>query len=203
MCSAYTICTALPLDGSDGVISDDEVSGPYSEYRAELGIVATDMRFRVKLDYALLDSTSRPNPPPLYLKSLTVCREALDVWPRTPGARSEIASSLFGPPGAAGGLYDPPPIKTEDQASQYLLMELEGGASLLLPYKMDQSEVVHNGEGWVTSLDWTAGNMRYQVDRKVNGGPSLLGLKTLELSEVQGTDAERYRPRDGGQNMRQ
>lgn len=125
------------------------------------------------------------------------------MWPRSPGVDDMVASSLFGPKGAAGGLYDPPPIKTEEQANRYLLMELEGGASLLFPYEMDQDPSAFDGEGWVTSLDWTAGSMRYQVDRKVNGGPDLLGLKTLELSEVQGADAETYRPRDGGQNMRQ
>jgi len=40
-------------------------------------------------------------------------------------------------------------------------------------------------------------------DRKVLGGTKLKGLKTLELSEVQGEDADRWRPRDGGANMRQ
>ena len=40
-------------------------------------------------------------------------------------------------------------------------------------------------------------------DRKVLGGKKLKGLKTLELSEVQGEDADRWRPRDGGANMRQ
>ena len=45
--------------------------------------------------------------------------------------------------------------------------------------------------------------MRYQVDCKVYGGDQLLGLRTLELSQVQSANAEVYRPRDGGENMRQ
>jgi len=57
--------------------------------------------------------------------------------------------------------------------------------------------------GWVTSLDWTPGRIRYQLDRKVLGGTKLKGLRTLELSEVQGEDADRWRPKDGGSNMRQ
>ena len=85
---------------------------------------------------------------------------------------------------------------------------------------MDQHSEVRGGEGegaarggdggdppsqlgWVTSLDWTPGRIRYQVDRKVLGGTKLKGLRTLELSEVQGEDAERWRPKDGGSNMRQ
>jgi hypothetical protein len=55
----------------------------------------------------------------------------------------------------------------------------------------------------VTSLDWTPGRIRYQLDRKVLGGTKLKGLRTLELSEVQGEDADRWRPKDGGSNMRQ
>lgn len=35
------------------------------------------------------------------------------------------------------------------------------------------------------------------------GGTKLKGLKTLELSEVMGEDADRWRPKDGGVDMRQ
>jgi hypothetical protein len=100
--------------------------------------------------------------------------------------------------------YDPPPVGSEVQASQYLLLDLEGRATVLLPYLMDQDPEAHGGDsGWVTSLDWTPGTQRYQLDRKTTGGKKLLGLRTLELSEVQSADADTYRPRDGGQNMRQ
>ena len=178
--------------------------GPFADYRAELGIQSDDMRFRIKFHYSVKDDDdNKHRHPPLHLKSMTVCREALDVWPRMLNGNNMGTDSLFGAPGAAGGLYDPPPVGSDEQASQYMLIDLEGGASVLFPYLLDQDPEAHGGEGWVTSLDWTPGNIRYQVDRKVHGGPNLLGLRTLELSEVQGADADQYRPRDGGQNMRQ
>jgi hypothetical protein len=229
--SAWTICTSLPLveptsttTTTDTESTDDaSLLGPFREYRVELGICADDARFRVKLDYgiskdSLLDqdqslSSSSP-PPPLQLKTMVVCRESADQWPRS----SNVAKSLFGlPSGAPGGLYDPPPVGGPDRAAQYCQVDLDGGATALFPIIIDQTGSNDNNEeeddddasdkedsiGWVTSLDWTAGLMRYQVDRKVHGGRHLRGLRTLELTEVQGADADRYRPRDGGQDMRQ
>mmetsp|Transcript_14278 Transcript_14278/g.27088 ORF Transcript_14278/g.27088 Transcript_14278/m.27088 type:complete len:85 (+) Transcript_14278:514-768(+) len=84
-----------------------------------------------------------------------------------------------------------------------MTVDLEGYTTLLFPHRMDQSPEAFGGNGWVTSLDWTPGRIRYQVDRKVLGGRKLKGLRTLELSEVQGADASDYRPRDGGADMRQ
>lgn len=207
--NAYTIATAIPLH-------DDQApnEGPYKEYRAEVGIQSKALRFRVKLNYAVggaVDVAAKARvssaaPPPLLLKSLVVCREARELWPR-PGRHKSVAdrwseNGLFGTPGAPGGLYDPPPIDDE-QAQRYMLLDLEGRATVLFPYQMDQSPEAFDGNGWVSSLDWTPGTMRFQVDRKVNGGKDILGLRTLELSEVQSKDADTYRPRDGGQNMRQ
>jgi len=104
---------------------------------------------------------------------------------------------------AMGGLYDPPPVGDKERAAaNYMLLDLPGGATLLLPHKLDQHEVDAD-PGWVTSLDWTPGSIRYQVDRKVSSGSKLKGLRTLELSEVQGAEADRWRPTDGGENMRQ
>jgi hypothetical protein len=190
--------------------------GPFLEYRAEVGIAADDMRFRLKLDYGTTTTTTTttttpttkpPSVPddssrhPLLLKTVTVCRETRDEWPRSPTASAKVTSCLFGPPGAPGGLYDPPPLLNAAQAQEYVVLELDGGATALIPFRMDQSEqAVH---GYVVSLDWTAGPMRYQVDRKVDSGKNLLRLRTLELSEVLGADAATYRPRDGGQNMKQ
>ncbi|KAL7437300.1 hypothetical protein ACHAXH_007102 [Discostella pseudostelligera] len=246
---AYTICDATPL-----VENTDEVrnihDGPFSEMRTELGISDNGMRFRIKLDYALLnedvakDAIGNPSsapPPPLHLRTLTVCRETLDgYWPRPSDNevekadddsgnkeskksevrrknQDEITRALFGPPGAPGGLYDPPPVGSEERAIEnYMLLDFEGGATVLLPHKLDQyhntvddgSETATTREdsslgGWVTSLDWTPGRIRYQVDRKILSGIKLKGLRTLELSEVQGEDADRWRPKDGGANMRQ
>eukprot|EP00584_Thalassiosira_punctigera_P023965 CAMPEP_0172555242 /NCGR_PEP_ID=MMETSP1067-20121228/58315_1 /TAXON_ID=265564 ORGANISM="Thalassiosira punctigera, Strain Tpunct2005C2" /NCGR_SAMPLE_ID=MMETSP1067 /ASSEMBLY_ACC=CAM_ASM_000444 /LENGTH=499 /DNA_ID=CAMNT_0013343757 /DNA_START=10 /DNA_END=1509 /DNA_ORIENTATION=+ len=224
---AYTICDAKPLRED----SDELHEGPFSEMRTELGVQENGMRFRVKLDYALpeedniaYEDTSAV--PPLHLRTLTVCRETLDgYWPNPSDNekleddekerksevrrrnQEDITAALFGPPGAPGGLYDPPPVGSEERAIEnYMLLDFEGGATVLLPHRLDQHHKDQADEetfGWVTSLDWTPGSIRYQVDRKVLGGTKLKGLRTLELSEVQSDDADRYRPKDGGANMRQ
>lgn len=230
---AYTICDAVPLvdskqqsddeDGAGGDISGRH-EGPFSEMRTELGVQENGMRFRIKLDYGVLEEDESGDvTPPLHLRTLTVCRETLDgYWPNPADNASaetsestlqrrnqdEITNSLFGAPGAPGGLYDPPPVGSEERAIQnYMLLDFEGGATVLLPHRLDQHHTAEEGDGdafgWVTSLDWTPGKIRYQVDRKVLSGPALKGLKTLELSEVQGEDADRWRPKDGGTNMRQ
>lgn len=200
--NAYTICAATPLDDSQ-----KPNEGPFASYSAELGITSEDVvRFRVKLDYSVVEDDAKKDMPPLHLKSFTICRETLGMWPRAEKYKSAIEAvtqdALFGPRGAKGGLYDPPPVGSEEQASQYFMLDLEGRATVLLPYLMDQNPDVH-GLGWVTSLDWTPGTLRYQLDRKIGFGKDIMGLRTLELSEVQGADADTYRPTDGGENMRQ
>ena len=286
---AYTVCDAIPLVITSSSSSDVDAplveqqqhttaqqqqqqhDGPFREMRTELGVQENGMRFRVKLDYSILqpqndddnnsnDKVAVTPPPPLHLRTLTVCRETLDgYWPspsdnelvttttsisssssvelmegmggddvggttvvqvRRDSRQAEITHALFGlPRGAPGGLYDPPPVGSEERAmSNYMLLDFEGGATLLLPHRLDQhcysggdvdeetkdsSSSSSSAAGWVTSLDWTPGRIRYQVDRKVLGGTKLKGLRTLGLSEVQGEDAERWRPRDGGSNMRQ
>mmetsp|Transcript_21896 Transcript_21896/g.52100 ORF Transcript_21896/g.52100 Transcript_21896/m.52100 type:complete len:448 (+) Transcript_21896:214-1557(+) len=199
--NAYTICNSTPL-----VDSETPHVGPYGTYSAELGITSEDdVRFRIKLDYSVLEDDIKKQPP-LHLKSFTICRETLGMWPRAQNYKSAIEAitqdALFGPRGAGGGLYDPPPVGSAEQASQYLLLDLEGRATVLLPYLMDQDPDVHDS-GWVTTLDWTPSSQRYQVDRKTKLGKQILGLRTLELTEVQSADAETYRPTDGGENMRQ
>jgi len=116
---------------------------------------------------------------------------------------------LFGPSGAKGGLYDPPPLGGDVQASRYMGLDLEGGASIFFPHAMEQTINAFGDDsqfkkyGWVLSLDWTPSGQRYQVDRKFWGGPKSKGLRSLELSEVQALDAETYRPRQGPADMRQ
>lgn len=203
--NGYTIAHGIKLNDDDGGLVHE---GPFSEYRTELGIQSEDLRFRVKLDYAVTDAEKKDmDLPPLKLRSFTVCRETLEMWPRADNYKSAIQSLtdevFFGPPGANGGLYDPPPVGDEEQAGQYMLLDLDGGATLLLPYKMDQDPSVYPDSGWVTSLDWTPGKIRFQIDRKVHGGKGIIGLRTLELSEVQSASADTYRPSDGGSDMRQ
>ena len=202
--NAYTICTATPME-----LSQTINEGPFSSYRAELGILSDALRLRIKLDYNVLDEMKddTKGAPPLHLKTLTICRETLGMWPRAENYKSAIEavtqSAFFGKRGAEGGLYDPPPVGCEEQSNQYLLLDLEGQATVLLPYCIDQNPNAFDGNGWVTTLDWTPGKNRYQLDRKMTSGINILGLRTLELSTVQGVDAATYRPSDGGENMRQ
>ena len=63
------------------------------------------------------------------------------------------------------------------------MIDLDGGASVLFPHTIDQDPAAFDGNGWVTSLDWTPGAIRYQADRKVNSGTKIKGLRSLELSE--------------------
>lgn len=200
--NAYTICSSVPMT-DDG----EDYEGPFAELRTEVGIQSDDLRFRVKLDYGIGEDNTESFPP-LCLKSLVVCRETLDMWPRdskrlAASADGTSSDTLFGPPGASGGLYDPPPVGSKEQSERYMMLDLEGGATLLFPFQMDQDPAAFDGNGWVTSLDWTPGDIRFQVDRKVEGGKKLMGLRSLELSEVQGVDADTWRPRDGGKDMRQ
>jgi len=213
--NGYTLCDAVPLVRADEEKSEREkFDGPFTEMRTELGIQYKGMRFRVKFDYFIKgfgpgeskDISSIVQSPPLHLCSIVVCREMRGRWPRyeTITNIDESGSErLFGPPGADGGLYDPPRIGSTEQADQYMLLDLDGGATILFPHKIDQHPDAHSGNGWVTSLDWTPGRLRFQVDRKVMGGIKLLGLRTLELSEVEGKAAMQWRPTDGGEDMRQ
>lgn len=198
--NGHTICETVNLDEKNANIHE----GPYSEMRTELGIHDGDIRLRLKLDYRTNKNDTNVVSPPLYLNTMIVCRERLNRWPRREGfAPTDEEISLFGPPGALGGLYDPPPVGTDEQAAQYLVLDLQGGATALFPYKIDQDENAFNGNGWVTTLDWAPGMIRFQVDRKVFGGRYTKGLKTLELTEVETEAADMWRPRDGGVDMRQ
>jgi hypothetical protein len=200
---AWTTAHGVPMHNRDN--SDDKYDGPFSELRTEIGLKYKRMRFRVKWDYRVKpDDTEEV--PPLHLYSMIVCRESRERWPRYSNGKNvddSIGEKLFGEPGAQGGLFDPPPVGTDEQASQYMVLDLEGGATVLFPFKIDQHDNSHKGNGWVQSLDWNPGRLRYQADRKMFGGKKLRGLKTLELSEVESEDVDRWRPNDNGLDMRQ
>lgn len=214
--NGYTICDAEPLLRDGDVPSTEKPhDGPFTELKTEVGIQYKRMRFRVKFHYCIKDfgpngkmdvSQVEDEYPALHLVSMVVCRETRGRWPRYENQRNVDESDserLFGTPGAQGGLYDPPPVGSDEQASQYMLLDLEGHASVLFPYKIDQDPNAFDGNGWVTSLDWCPGRLRLQLDRKVNGGKDIKGLKTLELSEVEADTADQWRPKDGGEDMRQ
>eukprot|EP00592_Proboscia_alata_P007835 CAMPEP_0194365980 /NCGR_PEP_ID=MMETSP0174-20130528/13985_1 /TAXON_ID=216777 /ORGANISM="Proboscia alata, Strain PI-D3" /LENGTH=464 /DNA_ID=CAMNT_0039140907 /DNA_START=79 /DNA_END=1473 /DNA_ORIENTATION=+ len=226
---AYTICDAVKLATQpDPSEERGEHDGPFKEYRFEIGI-QTELkkeqdptleceRLRIKMEYLIKDADLEAGlpTPPLHLATITVCRELMDTlsnqWPE------DTANPLLfrEPLGADGGLYDPPPLGPEAQASQYLGLDLEGGASILLPHTISQNPLSFvkpdaqnirsgQGQGWVASLDWTPpdGKIRYQVDRKMFPGKRVKGLKSLELTEVQASEADKWRPTDGGKNMGQ
>lgn len=191
---AYTVCDAVKLNNDNNGADD----GPFLELRSEIGIIEDSLRMRVKFDYGILSSSSNTakDPPPLHLKTITVCRERLEEWPC-----NRRDAQLFTSVGANGGLYDPPPVGCDKQASRYMSIDVEGGASILCPYLIDQTTSTLK-DGWVLSLDWTPGSIRYQVDRKFLPGEKIKGLRTLELSEVQALEADTYRPKDA-EHMRQ
>lgn len=196
--NAHTVCRAEPENTDDG---------PYSVLVAEVGLRSEDMRLRVRSEWRR-DPSSSDDDAPLLLAALVAIRERAGKPPRDPARRVSADLPLFGPPGAPGGLYDPPPVcdprdAEGTQAERYVTVDLDGGATVLLPFRVDQAEDAFDGHGWVMTLDWTPGNVRYQVDRKTNGGKGVKGLRTLEVSEVQAEDANKYRPRDGGADMRQ
>ena len=49
--NGYTVSTAVDLKSGKATTKE----GPYSDYRAELGIQMDELRFRVKLDYSVRD----------------------------------------------------------------------------------------------------------------------------------------------------
>ena len=200
--NCYTICDSVALDGEE----KDHFDGPFSELRTEIGIQYKRLRFRVKWDYRVKQDEKNEANPDLHLYSMIVCRKTRERWPRYEtnlNVDESITETLFGQPGAPGGIYDPPPVGTDEQAMQYMMLDLEGYASVLFPYKINQDPTAFDGNGWVQSLDWSPGRIRFQADRKVLGGTKLRGLKTLELSEVEAESADQWRPRDNGENMRQ
>lgn len=202
--NCYTVSNAIPLNGNGE--GEEGYDGPFSEFRSEIGIQYKRMRFRVKWDYRVKEEDEQEETPPLRLHSMVVCREARSRWPRYAGdfnIDESATEKLFAPPGAQGGLFDPPPVGSDEQSAQYMMLDLEGGATVLFPHKIDQDPDAHEGNGWVQSLDWAPGRIRYQADKKIRSGKEVRGLRTLELSEIQAADAEQWRPNSGPTDMRQ
>eukprot|EP00591_Stephanopyxis_turris_P008778 CAMPEP_0195530926 /NCGR_PEP_ID=MMETSP0794_2-20130614/34052_1 /TAXON_ID=515487 /ORGANISM="Stephanopyxis turris, Strain CCMP 815" /LENGTH=481 /DNA_ID=CAMNT_0040662549 /DNA_START=38 /DNA_END=1483 /DNA_ORIENTATION=+ len=200
--NAYTICNTIKLDELSE--NNDDHDGPFSEMRAEVGINGENVRMRVKFEYQILsDEEKTKKRPDLHLSTMTVCRERKGEWPS-----SSRDVELFGPPGARGGLYDPPPTGGEEQSNLYMWMDVEGGATIGFPYMITQDPDAFQHDGglghsWVLSLDWTPGKNRYQADRKFAGGEKIKGLKTFEVSEVEALESDKWRPKNGPEDMRQ
>jgi len=137
----------------------------------EVGLREKAQRVRCKFLY-LPDDESRGSGPAqmLRLEKLAVVRE------NVVGTAAPAAS----PPG--GGLYDPPP----GDRTNYFSLYCEDGLTLVFP-----TTCATDAAGFI-SVDWTAGAMRYQADRKFH---QLDGsLASLELTEISAADAETYLP---------
>jgi len=98
---------------------------------------------------------------------------------------------MDGPRKSGRGLYDPP----RGDKTGYISLYGEGGVTLVFP-----TTVAEDMPGCI-SLDWVAGNMRYQIDRKfakLDGS-----LSSLELTEIRKSDADTRLPdfphQSGGQ----
>ncbi len=135
----------------------------------ELGIRHERRRVRAKLLYAA-DGGAR------VIRSVGVVREAVGGGAFDEGGGTGIDGEV------GRGLYDPPP----GDKTAYHTLYCEGGLTLVFPTRVDE------GCGGAISLDWTSGEMRYQIDRKF---AALDGsLSSLELTEIGREDAEIYPP---------
>ena len=137
---------------------------------------------------------------------MVLCREMRECWPRCDtmsNVDDSITETIFGQPGAPGGLYDPPPVRSEEQSKLYMKMNLEGYASVIFPYKIHQDPEAFDGNGWVQTIDWSPGRIRYQADRKVQVGAKIWELKTFEFTEDEADSADKRRSSDIQQNKRQ
>ena len=151
-------------------VSADE---PAKGWLFEVSIGEADRRVRCKLLYAA--DAAAASDGAMRLEGLAVVREAR-------GGQAFLSAdvNIDGRPGA--GLYDPPPGEKTGYCSLYCA----GGITLVFPTS------VGAGQKGTISLDWIAGEMRYQCDRKFN---ELDGsLSSLELTEIQKSDAERFLP---------
>lgn len=185
---------ATPLDSSgdltyasfDRYAGCSAVGGAYTLMRKreggrllfEIGMREEGQRVRCKFVYKPAsdtsdDPTSDPtsDQTPVELEELAIIREALGE-----GAAYAPAVSSAG-----GGLYDPPPLADR---TDYCSLYCTGGLTLVFPARCDAA-----APGFL-SADWISGRMRYQADRKFQ---KLDGtLSSLELSEIQTEDAERF-----------
>jgi len=137
-------------------------------------------RVRCKLLYQPVDGDGGDGTPAMRITNVAIVREVLGGGEFLLSDVTGEEPDIDGSPGR--GLYDPPP----GEKLRYVSLYSEGGITLVFP-----SEVAADGEG-VISLDWIAGRMRYQIDRKfakLDGS-----LASLELTEIQKEDAETYLP---------
>lgn len=162
-----TNCVGNAYTFTAGSGADGEGVGPDGNLMFELGLRDAQQRVRVKFAYSPASEGG------MGIERVAVVRERETSMPA-------LASAPL-PPGT--GLYDPPP---GDRAN-YVSLYCDGGITLVFPVQMQA-----DAPGFV-SVDWTAGSMRYQVDRKFERLQQRVG--TLELTEISREDAEVFPPR--------
>ena len=90
---------------------------------------------------------------------------------------------LLTSPQIGNGIYDP-----QVTGDPYIQTNYRGRLSLLFPRAMVPQSVARN----VLTMEWTARNMRYQVDRKF--GEFTGCIKSLELTEIYVDNSEKFPP---------
>jgi len=168
-----TNCVGNGYSFTAGTGAEGEGVGSDGSLMFELGLRDAHQRVRVKFAF------SQGTEGNMEIERVAVVREVESTLPMEPPQKL--------PPG--GGLYDPPPGDRANYCSLYC----DGGLTLVFPVK-----VAPEMQGFV-SVDWTAGNMRYQLDRKFEKFEQRVG--TLELTEISRENSEIYPPRfkDSGQ----
>lgn len=185
MAVAGAFSLATPLEGQ-----------PAGGLLLEVSLREEGRRVRCKLRYTPDDEDGADAPatdgeaaptgtaPRMSVRNVAIVREVLGGGEFVDGDAGD--GDIDGTPGR--GLYDPP----LGDKSGYISLYCEGGVTLVFP-----TVVAANAPG-VISLDWIAGQMRYQVDRKfkvLDGS-----LASLELTEIQKKDAEVVLPNFPHQN---
>lgn len=175
-------CGNMAVGGAFTLASPSKAADGASDggWLIEMCLREESRRVRCKLLYRPADGDSAAEVPAMRLANVAIVREVLGGGEFVTSDVSGEEPDIDGSPGR--GLYDPPP----GEKLRYVSLYSEGGITLVFP-----SEVSADSEG-VISLDWIAGRMRYQIDRKfakMDGS-----LSSLELTEIQKADAETYLP---------
>lgn len=142
----------------------------------EVAIREAERRVRCKLAYAADGGGD------LKVASVGVVREVDGGGAFVDGGTGG-SDDVDGTPGR--GLYSPPPL-AGDQKRNYCTLYCEGGVTLAFPTALGAAD------GGCISLDWIAGSMRYQLDRKFAKPDG--SLSSLELTEIAKKDAENFPP---------
>ncbi|KAJ1623675.1 hypothetical protein T492DRAFT_845338 [Pavlovales sp. CCMP2436] len=185
--SAYTCAhsptTAERVSGSEGVPLVIEIAVSHSLGVAAAASPAAAQLQRVRCTFgysALVDVGQAPGAGAGRARKIEwveISRETVLALQSSSSAElPSWATSLAGEAGK--GLYDP---EAQRGASGLYSLYCPGGLTIVLPTQLRE------GVSAAVSVDWDAGGMRYQADRKF-GGSHDGSLLALELTEAEGSD---------------